>query len=149
MTLTQRIATWGARRIAGMFAGRALTATIYGDCHRGHQITADVIERSGRLGARALAAVWCEAMLADVPRSARRRGNFRPLLMTPWGQLAPEDAPTSAMWMARLVAAHASRDWDMCRALVDAVPDDQIEEHLALLLHTAAAATIARPQGVL
>ncbi|WP_433225439.1 hypothetical protein [Actinomadura formosensis] len=144
--LSRRLARWGARRLAAVLAGRALTCAVYGDCGRGHRITADTIERGGRLAVESVAAVWCEAMLDGLPRSTRKNGTFRPVVMDGGRVLDPEQVPPPLLWAMRLVAAHAARDRVMCAALIGAVPDSEVEQHLKVLLHVAAQSVATRSE---
>lgn len=147
MNFRRHIARWVARRIAGHLAGRALSCAVYGDCERGHQIAAGVVARSGDLGVRALAGTWCEAIVADVPRRARRSGRFRLIFADGPIDMDADQVPPPMRWAGALVTAHAALDWPMCRDLLAAVPDDQLQAHLAELLHMAAAAVVARSEG--
>lgn len=146
--IPRRAARWGARRLVAVLAGRALSHTVYGNCARGHQITRDALDRAGLLAAETLAAVWCEAIAADIPRKVRKNATgMRPVwLDADGGEIDPADAPTEAVWMTRLVCAHAARDRDMAAALVAAVPEDRIETHLKALLHAAALAVATRAE---
>ena len=142
-----RAARWLSRRLVAYLAGRALSHAVYGNCARGHAIAHEAIDRSGLLAAETLAAVWCEAIAADIPRKVRKAGRFKPVFVNQVGaDMDMADAPTEAVWMTRLVCAHAARDRDMAAALVAAVPPDRIETHLKGLLHAAAIAVVARAE---
>lgn len=143
MSLPARLARTLLRWRSAMAAQRALSCAVYGDCERGHQITAREIER-GPSAVRAMTGAWCAAIVAEIPRRERRANSWVPSLTGIASEIPVRDAVAAALWTTRLVPAHARRDWPTCRALVDAIPAGEIETHLAVLLHAAAAATVAR-----
>ncbi|RSN64075.1 MULTISPECIES: hypothetical protein [Actinomadura] len=130
MPIRPRAADLALRWHAGLLAGRALTAAVYGEHRRSRALTARAVHR-GPAAVERLVAVWCRAILDEHPRAA----GIRPGI---------EQAPVPARWAARVLAAAAARDRVMLPALVGAVPADELEPHLAALLHLAVAAVVER-----
>lgn len=150
MSLPGRTTAWAARRLAAHLAGRALVAEVYGDRETARQITAAVIEAGGKNAGLALTGVWCEAILAGVPRRTRRRARRGDSVLQPYvenqngtaSELTAEDV--AVQWAGRLVGARACGDRVMFRELIDVVPGSEIEDHLAVLRAFAANAVTER-----
>lgn len=131
----------------GVLAGRALNAAVYGDLTGAQEATARIIRR-GTIATRLAAAMWCEAILLDVPRA--RRAGARPVFLDADGRIVDEcdiDVAAEYLWATRLVAAHANQDAPMFTALVAAVPAARLAGHLAELLAAAADAVAMRSEG--
>lgn len=143
MSLLARLTRTAVRWRYSLAARRALDAAVYGDCAEGHQITAEVIER-GPDAVRALAGTWCAAIVAEVPRTARRSGVYIPDLAGVAREIPARDAVAAINWATVLIAAHARRDWVLCRALVDGCLATDPKPRLAVLMHAAADATVTR-----
>lgn len=144
MSPPARLARTVTRWRYGHAARRALSAAVYGDCAEGHRIAAEAIERGGETAARALAGTWCAAVLDGVPRSACRSGVYIPDLSGTAREVPARDAVAAVAWATGLVAAHARRDWVLCRSMVAGCLATDTEPRLAVLLHAAADATATR-----
>ncbi|QFG22760.1 hypothetical protein [Actinomadura sp. WMMB 499] len=134
----RRVVAFAVRRHAGWLAGRALTAASYGEHDRSADLTARAVRR-GPDGVERLVKVWCRTILSDRPPAG-------PALAGPGhgGRPDIDRLPVPARWAARVVAAAAARDRAMLRALVGAVPEEEVDVHLACLLRLAVAAVVAR-----
>ncbi|MBE1532634.1 hypothetical protein [Actinomadura algeriensis] len=130
MPIRHRAAELALSWHAGLLAGRALTAAVYGEHRRSHDLTVRAVGR-GPAAVERLVTVWCRAVLAERRPDAGARIDI-------------EQVPTPARWAVRVLAAAAARDRVMLPALVGAVPDDELEPHLAALLHLAVAAVVER-----
>lgn len=130
MPIRHRAAALALRWHAGLLAGRALTAAVYGEHRRSRALTARAVHR-GPAAVERLVTVWCRTILDERPPGTGVRPDI-------------EQVPTPARWAARVLAAAAARDRVMLPALVGAVPADELEPHLTALLHLAVAAVVER-----
>ncbi|MFD0899067.1 hypothetical protein [Actinomadura sediminis] len=134
MPILHRTSELALRWHAGLLAGRALTAAVYGEHRRSRDLTARAVRR-GPAAVERLVTVWCRTILSERPPDVR----------------VPPDidrAPPPARWAVRVLAAAAARDRVMVPALVGAVPAEELEPHLTALLHLAVAAVVERDDEV-
>ncbi|MEV5829179.1 hypothetical protein AB0L25_26825 [Spirillospora sp. NPDC052242] len=132
MPIRHRAAELALHWHAGLLAGRALTAAVYGEHHRSRALTARAVHR-GPAAVERLVTVWCRTILDERPSGIGVRPDI-------------EQVPIPARWAVRVLAAAAARDRIMLPALVGAVPADELEPHLAALLHLAVAAVVERDE---
>lgn len=146
--IRRRLADRAVRWYAGLLAGRALTAATYGDDDAGRDLTARAVRR-GPVAVEQLVTVWTEAVLAGLPPAAPAREGVREVPITCGFAIAADagQRPPTARWVGYLLAAAANHDHAMRRALIEAVPAEDLHDHLAELLRTASDAVVARDDG--
>ncbi|QKW35638.1 hypothetical protein HUT06_17650 [Actinomadura sp. NAK00032] len=134
MPIRHRAAEITLRWHAGLLAGRALTAAVYGEHRRSRALTALAVSR-GPAAVERLVTVWCRTILDEHPPGTGVRPDI-------------ERAPAPARWTARVLAAVAARDRITLSALVGAVPADELEPRLTALLHLAVDAVVERDEEI-
>ncbi len=134
MPIRHRAAELALHWHAGLWAGQALTAAVYGEHHRSRALTARAVHR-GPAAVERLVIVWCRTILDEHPPDIGARPDI-------------EQVPTPARWAARVLTAVAARDRLRLSALVGAVHADELEPHLAALLHLAVNAVAERDEEI-